>query len=594
GVRRHLVQATGRAYGDAGRDARGPSGPAAPLPAGGLGRLLGRLRGPGGRRRRRRLLGRPYASVARGRPPPRGRGAPARLRRQRLPTCAPAPLMTVSSLCAFLQTGAGAYVSDAFWNHSSFSDSHADVSKLNRITYAYIAPVIIACGIIGDILTVATLTHPLLRQSSIVYTYLTLLAMTDLLTHLSVIPMIMWLLDIRLCSRASAFYYAHVGFPLANALMGASVWIVVFLTLSQYMAVCHPFHYGALKKRRCCFGLFAIAYFVNFLIHAPWASKKNVHSVPAGVQSCEFVVCDRQTEPWYVAYEWSCEFVVCDRQTEPWYVAYEWVREMITRVFPFLIVAYLNVRILITYRNTKRDRIRRLTSANSQRKFTMEKSEKEEKRLFILLFAIIIVFFLCTIPAAPLTVFVADKRSQNLPFQIIRAVVNLLEFTKFALNFYFYCLINPDIRRISLHIVRCRKLIRPARVKGQPVNPLSLYTRSTKSVRTKKGEEGAASLVVDDYRRPRLCRKLAFSEAPQRKGRSELKGQLVAATGIRLGAQRREEGGSEAKMIDGRRCRDDFWFRVGCVPGFMGTLAKTRRSRLGCNWKDPRLWEIRD
>jgi hypothetical protein len=54
------------------------------------------------------------------------------------------------------------------------------VSKLNRITYAYIAPVIITVGVIGDILTVATLTHPLLRRSSIVYTYLTLLAMTDL------------------------------------------------------------------------------------------------------------------------------------------------------------------------------------------------------------------------------------------------------------------------------------------------------------------------------------------------------------------------------------------------------------------------------
>ena len=59
--------------------------------------------------------------------------------------------------------------------------------------------------------------------------------------------------------------------------------------------------------------------------------------------------------------------------------------------------------------------------------------------------------------------------------------MNLLEFTKFALNFYFYCLINPDIRRISWHIIQCRKLNKPARVKGQPVNPISIYTRSTKS-----------------------------------------------------------------------------------------------------------------
>lgn len=29
--------------------------------------------------------------------------------------------------------------------------------------------------------------------------------------------------------------------------------------------------------------------------------------------------------------------------------------------------------------------------------------------------------------------------------KIFRAIVNLLEFTKFALNFYFYCLINPEV-----------------------------------------------------------------------------------------------------------------------------------------------------
>uniref|UniRef100_A0A1I7X334 G_PROTEIN_RECEP_F1_2 domain-containing protein n=1 Tax=Heterorhabditis bacteriophora TaxID=37862 RepID=A0A1I7X334_HETBA len=113
-----------------------------------------------------------------------------------------------------------------------------------QITYAYIAPIIITCGIIGDVLTVITLTHPLLRKSSIIYTYLTLLAMTDL----------------------------------ANALMGASVWIVVFLTLSQYMAVCRPFAYG-LRSRKICFMLFALAYIFNFFIYAPWAVKKEVHNL---------------------------------------------------------------------------------------------------------------------------------------------------------------------------------------------------------------------------------------------------------------------------------------------------------------------------
>ncbi|WKY17216.1 hypothetical protein Q1695_001662 [Nippostrongylus brasiliensis] len=336
-------------------------------------------------------------------------------------------------------------------------------SNLNRITYAYIAPVIIACGIIGDVFTVITLTHPLLRKSTIVYTYLTLLAMTDLLTHLSVIPMIMWLLDIRACSPAAAFFYAHIGFPLANALMGASVWIVVFLTLSQYMAVCRPFAYG-LRSRRVCFILFALSYIFNFVIYAPWAVKKEVHNLRQIVGEVDL--------PSDV-----CPFIACDTRQAHWFMAYETTRELISRVFPFFLVAFMNAKILITYRNTKKDRLQRMS--NSQKRFIFEKSEREEKRLFMLLFAIIIVFFLCTIPAAPLTILVADNKSNNFPFQIFRAIVNLLEFTKFALNFYFYCLINPDIRRICAHVIMCKKISRPPRIKGQPTTPISFYTRST-------------------------------------------------------------------------------------------------------------------
>ncbi|VDM27945.1 unnamed protein product [Toxocara canis] len=244
--------------------------------------------------------------------------------------------------------------------------------------------------------------------------------------------------------------------------MGASVWIVVFLTMSQYMAVCYPFNYCYLRSRKMCFWLFGVAYVMNFCIYAPWATKKAVFEVPQGIA--------------------ECEFMVCERKIELWFKVYEWMRETISRLLPFVLVAYFNSKILITYRVTKKDRLQRLAS-NSQKGFIGEKSEREERRLFVLLFSIIIVFFVCTIPAAPLTIFVSDKRSQNLPFQIIRAIINVMEFTKFALNFYFYCLINPDIRSICLHIIRCRKLSKAPRVKGQPVNPVSQYTRSVKSLK---------------------------------------------------------------------------------------------------------------
>ena len=93
-------------------------------------------------------------------------------------------------MCEFIQSleiGTDLLQPEILSNLSTISSNtpQESLSRLNRITYAYITPVIITIGVIGDVLTVATLTHPLLRRSSIVYTYLTLLAMTDLVSSIN-------------------------------------------------------------------------------------------------------------------------------------------------------------------------------------------------------------------------------------------------------------------------------------------------------------------------------------------------------------------------------------------------------------------------
>uniref|UniRef100_A0A914H2L5 G-protein coupled receptors family 1 profile domain-containing protein n=1 Tax=Globodera rostochiensis TaxID=31243 RepID=A0A914H2L5_GLORO len=320
-------------------------------------------------------------------------------------------------------------------NSSMNGTEHENVSRLNWLIYIYIAPLIIGIGVVGDLLTVVTLTHPSLKRKDI-YIFLTFLAVIDLLAQLSVIPPILWILDYRFCSRPAAIYYAHIAFPLANALMGASVWVVVLLTLYQFRAVCYPLRSStAQMDRRFVYCLFTLAFLANFGIYAPWALKRVIYKIPPGILRCSLVICDRPMDT-------------------PWFHIYEWVREFLTRLLPFVLIAYFNVNILITYRSNKKDRLS-LSSQSFHRKAVVEKSEKEEKRLFTVLFAITVIFFLCTIPAAPVTIFISDQQSQSLPFQIFRSASNLLEITKFALNFYLYCLINPDIRRVCLQVLKC-------------------------------------------------------------------------------------------------------------------------------------------
>nr|CAD2205408.1 unnamed protein product [Meloidogyne enterolobii] len=298
-----------------------------------------------------------------------------------------------------------------------------------------IAPIIIAISIIGDLLTIITLNHPTMKRKKDIYIFLSFLALTDLFAQLSVIPPILWILDFRHCSQLAAFYYAHIAFPLSNALMGASVWVVILMTLYQFKAVCYPLHSQSRSiqtQRKFIYLLFLAIYFCNFCIYAPWSQKKIVYELPKGVLRCPFLVCDRSIDT-------------------PLYGMYEWFREFLTRFFPFFLLAILLYNILVTYRNRMS-----LSSPSIQKKALVEKGEKEERRLFTLLFLITIVFFVCTIPAAPLTILISDKQDRSLPFQIYRSLANLLEITKFALNFYFYCLINPDICHVCIQILKCR------------------------------------------------------------------------------------------------------------------------------------------
>ncbi|KAF7633147.1 G_PROTEIN_RECEP_F1_2 domain-containing protein [Meloidogyne graminicola] len=318
-------------------------------------------------------------------------------------------------------------------NNSKIQEAdHVHLSKLNFITYMIIAPIIISISIIGDILTIITLNHPTMRRKKR-YLYFFVLFGTNrfVYTIISYSP-ILWILNFRHCSKLASFYYAHIAFPFSNALMGASVWVVILMTLYQFKAVCYPLHSQTIQtQRKFIYLLFLVIYLCNFCIYAPWSQKKIVYKVPNGILRCPFLVCDNLI-------------------TTPLFGIYEWFREFLTRFFPFFLLAYFNINILIAYRNNKRDRLTSLSNPSLHKKAMVEKSEKEERRLFTLLFLITIVFFVCTIPAAPLTILISNKQDNSLPFQIYRSLANLLEITKFALNFYFYCLINPDICHVCL------------------------------------------------------------------------------------------------------------------------------------------------
>lgn len=77
----------------------------------------------------------------------------------------------------------------------------------------------------------------------------------------------------------------------------------------------------------------------------------------------------------------------------------------------------------------------------------------EERMLVVVLIAIVVLFVICTTPAAFLTLSISVERKKLVGFSIFRACANNLELLGFALNFFVYCLCSADIRAAFVDVL---------------------------------------------------------------------------------------------------------------------------------------------
>ena len=71
----------------------------------------------------------------------------------------------------------------------------------------------------------------------------------------------------------------------------------------------------------------------------------------------------------------------------------------------------------------------------------------------VVLIAIVVLFVVCTTPAAFLSLSITGERKKLVGFSIFRACSNNLELLGFALNFFVYCLCSADIRAAFVDVL---------------------------------------------------------------------------------------------------------------------------------------------
>lgn len=142
---------------------------------------------------------------------------------------------------------------------------------------------------------------------------------------------------------------------------------------------------------------------------------------------------------------------------------YIYVEESIIRFGPAIILAALNFLIIVRFRQITNRKAGLLNASgesggvgNGMSEGPLLRGERisrrlynEEKRLVILLTAIVVLFFITILPSSFLSIFYTedDCTSNTYGFQIFRAIANTLELCNFALNFYIYFLCSKEFRK---------------------------------------------------------------------------------------------------------------------------------------------------
>ncbi|KAL7640199.1 UNVERIFIED_CONTAM: hypothetical protein RMT77_009613 [Armadillidium vulgare] len=208
--------------------------------------------------------------------------------------------------------------------------------------------------------------------------------------------------------------------------------MLLALTVERFISVCYPSQARNLCDTNRAYLTVAVIPVTTFILYLPNLFIANIHSC------VDF--------KGHLIYRKADNIVLLRAN---WFMIYRVLLEVLFKFVPAIILVYLNIRIIHTYRAVCKKR-RQMTSHTSQ--------YAEESRLMFLLGGTSTLFFVCMTPMILLSVTVHwVQANKSIPYEIFRATANILEVTNFAVTFYIYCLFSKDFRETFIRTLRTAK-----------------------------------------------------------------------------------------------------------------------------------------
>ncbi|VDM98041.1 unnamed protein product [Thelazia callipaeda] len=233
-------------------------------------------------------------------------------------------------------------------------------------------------------------------------------------------------------SYFQAFYRAHLMLFLINWASSTGVLIVVALSFDRFLSIVFPTYFRTWNvSQRAHQTIFAI-YTITALLQIPYGIGR--YTVDENINQ-----------------EGTTIYASIDSEvsrTLQWQI-YKWTREGLLRFAPILILSVLNIKIMTAFRRRQKLFVH-LTNRKNRGNFTNGSGSSKDDTLIYILGGIVVMFFICNIPAALNLLFINETIKLRVDYHLFRAVANLLEITNHASQFYVFCACSTAYRTTFL------------------------------------------------------------------------------------------------------------------------------------------------
>ena len=285
-------------------------------------------------------------------------------------------------------------------------------------------------------------------MSDVTYTYFRILALSDLISLLFTISVLVHILNPLTEVYSTAAWYSYAELYFTNVPMSVSVFLVICITIDRFFCICRPVEFKTIHTRKNAkYGIFG-SMITAILIWLPICFIKN----PILVTQCE----DYKNFEHINRTLWvSC---VKKEATTDYYLVYSWIRQIMTAFIPIFVLMILNILIIHQFKiviktreNMRRTSVLMVNNPNAVK-------AAEDKNLIVLLISIMISFFVTMLPPGIFNGIYTLLEISDLDAEIFRAVANNLEILNHSLNFYLYILLSKPIRRCISKYIQSKRI----------------------------------------------------------------------------------------------------------------------------------------